>query len=566
MIDRHPHETRLSATTGPRRTDQSVIYSARRPGGVKLPPAIFLPPAPPASGLASARNFALQSFSLFADTYPETMRGSGAARAPLFLPSCGCHSMLMLRLIILLLGFCLGALRAAEDVADSAPEFLPPATVSAGQNKPATESGAEVLDAPVPVKKTPAPPAPKPRSAAAKTPAPHEAPPAEGPAEGVMAELVTLPPLPPLPVRKDAPKERAKAGSAKTVAVSDAAPKTERAPKAEAVSSEPGYPTVLSGTLGADLELGPEQSPVLVRGNVVIPAGIKLKFKAGASVTLAGDPKGEKPSQPGAPDPQVCGVIWVWGALLVEGVTGNPVELATQGKEESSLLLYGSAASKIEGARLKGVNVAQSGGVCFWTNCELVNLRHFALAGGASLATHCTFRNCGGLFATYNTAPWSLLLRKNVFDGCREGVILGNDPGEARLVIEKNHFLNTRGAHLRAMPVAVAKDSKAKKSDEDWLIGENWYGTSMAEEVDMRIIDRRIDASIRARLNIRPPAESPYSKIGAGQPASAQAATLQEQSAIRQKLLQAHAAALSVKTPAPEKAPEKTAMKPVGKN
>src|SRR6185436_12457779 len=98
--------------------------------------------------------------------------------------------------------------------------------------------------------------------------------------------------------------------------------------------------------------------------------------------------------------------------------------------------------------------------------------------------THCTFRNCGGIFATYNIAPWSLLLRKNIFDGCRECVVLGSDPGEARLIVEKNHFLRTRGANIRVMKVKTSGDSDNAVSDAgkkpaalEFFIGENWYGS-----------------------------------------------------------------------------------------
>src|SRR5207248_7121001 len=56
----------------------------------------------------------------------------------------------------------------------------------------------------------------------------------------------------------------------------------------------------------------------------------------------------------------------------------------------------------------------------------------------------------------FRSGPWALLARKNLFEACREGIVLGNNPGETSLVIEKNNFVNTRGANLRAMPPAGA--------------------------------------------------------------------------------------------------------------
>jgi hypothetical protein len=187
--------------------------------------------------------------------------------------------------------------------------------------------------------------------------------------------------------------------------------------------------------------------------------------------------------------------------------------------------------------------VTQSSGVCQWTNCEFTNVPHYALAAGAGLFTHCSFRNCGGLFAAYNLGPWSLLARRNLFDGCREGIVLGADPGETRLIVEKNNFAKTRGANIRVMNPVTSKgvaDAKARAGDLDLFIGENWYGSMLLEEAEMRLVDRRTDPSVRARLNTRPPAERPYANTGAGVSATILAATLREQQAAQQKLLQAH--------------------------
>jgi hypothetical protein len=187
--------------------------------------------------------------------------------------------------------------------------------------------------------------------------------------------------------------------------------------------------------------------------------------------------------------------------------------------------------------------VTQTGGVCLWTNCEFAGASHYALASGAGLFTQCSFRNCGGIFANYKVGPWSLLVRRSLFDGCREGIVLGSDPGETRLIIEKNCFFRTRGAHIRVMPVVNAQgvaDTRAKAGDTEFLIGENWYGSAVPEEAELRLVDCRVDPSVRARLNTRPPAERPYTNIGAGVSAGVLAATLREQQTVQQRLLQAH--------------------------
>ncbi|MFH0937683.1 MAG: right-handed parallel beta-helix repeat-containing protein [Planctomycetota bacterium] len=345
-------------------------------------------------------------------------------------------------------------------------------------------------------------------------------------ADDVRAEIVILPAL------KSPPVKSTLAKIGKEFAVT---------PKSDVILRESGFATVLSGRLDRDRELGPADSPILIRGNFVIPVGVTFKLKAGAVVALQGDAKAEKSIQPETPDPTQSAVIWVWGAFVVEGVTGNPVEIT--GQKENTLLLYSSTQNTFEGARLKNVTIVQNGGSSFWTNCEIFNARHYALAAGIGIFTHCSFRNCGGLFATYDVGPWSLILRKNIFDHCREGVILGNNPGEARLVIEKNHFLRTRGAHVRVAPpsgAAAAKDGKAKDREEEFLIGENWYGAALPEEVDMRIVDRRSDPALKARLNIRQPAEQPYGDAGAGISAATLAATLREQQPLQQKLWRTH--------------------------
>jgi len=346
---------------------------------------------------------------------------------------------------------------------------------------------------------------------------------------------------------------------------------------------EPGYTLVLSGVLDANLELGPEQSPVLVRGSLAVPEGLTLKIKAGTCIHLranaaetpaksdttplpptpsrSGEGAGGRPAAapsnattaPPAPSPRAA--ICVWGTLLTEGITGNPVEMINQEKTPAALLLYSPAQNKLDGVRLKDVGVTQASGVCSWTNCEFTGSPHYALAAGAALFTHCSFRNCGGIFATYDLGPWSLLARRNLFDGRREGIVLGSNPGDARLVIEKNNFAGARGAYIRVMPLPKTKAPPDRDPDHvgqasslsysgefELLIGENWYGSALPEEAELHLVDRRIDPAVRARLNTRPPAERPYANTGAGVSAGVLAATLREQQAVQQRLLQAHPA------------------------
>ncbi|HEY3325322.1 MAG TPA: hypothetical protein VGP72_33020 [Planctomycetota bacterium] len=379
------------------------------------------------------------------------------------------------------------------------------------------------------------------------------------PDEEARAEIV---PLPPLKKGRDGTFIATSPKTAFTLPVA-------RGPSA-LQAKEPGYNTVLSGVLDFDMELGAAQSPVLVRGTLVIAEGVTVTLKPGAIVHLKADPNAEKPAQAdsaaaGLPDPTQNGAIWVWGSMQGQGVTGNPAEILGQDKAPAALLLYGTSHSRVEGVRLKNLNVTQSAGVWQWTNCELVSVGYYALAGGGGLFTHCTLRTCGGIFATYNRAPWSLLARKNVFESCREGIVLGSNPGEARLLVEKNNFVKTRGAHIRAMPVTDARtvatlassqkdgegaklssaDAARKAADKELEIGENWYGTNILEDVEARLVDRRVDPSVSTRLNTRPPAEQPYANIGAGALSTAIAATLREQQNAVQKILQAHPAPVS---------------------
>jgi len=316
---------------------------------------------------------------------------------------------------------------------------------------------------------------------------------------------------------------------------------------------EAGYGVVLSGVLDKNTEIGPEQSPAMIRGLLVIPEKMTLTLKPGAVVHLVADPMAKKPVNPGEPDPTLSAAVWVWGSLIAVGHTGDPVELSSYDATPAPLLFYGSSTSNLEGVRVRNCAVVQNAGVVKWTNSEFLSTPHVALAGGAALFTHCSFRNCGGIFATYQAGTWSLLVRRSVFAACKEGIVLASDPGETRLVVEKNHFLNTRGAHIRAMNLAgaVLKDS-------DFFIGENWYGTAQSDEVDLRIADRRLDPRVKARLNIRPPATEPYTNIGGGVANDVLGESQKQQDTLAQKLLAAHAGKTTAKVaaaPAPTRQP-----------
>lgn len=379
--------------------------------------------------------------------------------------------------------------------------------------------------------------------------------------DDIRAEIVPLPPLPSKPVTT---KPASKTAATQSIGALNGpiVPQNNKPDTSALQPKEPGYNTVLSGTLhDGFFDLGPKESPILIRGNLIVAEDATIILHPGAVIHLRADPKAEKPLRD-APDPTLAAAIWVWGTLKAEGVTGNPIEVANLEKSPASLMMYGPAQSRIEGVRLKNINITQTDGVVLWNNCEFVTSNHYALAGGAGLFTHCNFKSCGGLFATYNVAPWSLLMRRNVFDGCREGVVLGSDPGETRLIVEKNHFLRTRGANIRTMPPKVAVDASATEGAKkpallELFIGENWYGSAQLEDVEPRLVDRRIDPSVAARLNTRPPAEHPYTNVGAGVPLAILAATLKEQEVAQQKLLQAHPQPQAAR--APEK-PEAASM------
>ena len=321
--------------------------------------------------------------------------------------------------------------------------------------------------------------------------------------------------------------------------------------------TEPGYASVLTGTLQANTELKAETLPHLIRGVLIVPAKITLKINAGATVLMRADANATKPLQAGASDPTKSAAVWVYGTLLVTGENGRPVEFAGQDKDNANLLLYGTELSKLDGARFKAADVAQNGGVCQWTNCEFNDSKYYALASGAGLFTHCTFKKCGGIFAAYDEGPWALLVRRCLFENCRDGLLLNRDPGQACLLVEKNNFIGTRGANLRAMPRASGLNAK---NAEELLIGENWYGTMIEEEIDRRIVDRRTDATIKAHLNTRPPSEKPFANAGSGALQTSIANTLNDQQTATAKMLAALVAKQKALTDKNKGAIEKTGL------
>jgi hypothetical protein len=300
--------------------------------------------------------------------------------------------------------------------------------------------------------------------------------------------------------------------------------------------TEPGYASVLSGTLTADTELNPETLPHLIRGALLIPPKVTLKINAGALVHLRAANGPPKPVAAGSPDPSTSAVIWVYGALVFTGETGKPVELTNQEKDGANLLFYGGDKSDLRGGRLAGIDVAQNGGTCLWTNCEFSGSKFYLLASGGGLFTHCSFKKCGGIFAAYEEGPWALLARRCLFENCENGILFNHDPGADCLVVEKNNFVGTKGAHLRAMPRTAATSSK---SGDELLIGSNWYGTTIEEEIDRRIVDKRTDPTLKAHVNTRPPADKPYATAGAGASTTQVLAALQEQQNAMVKMLQA---------------------------
>jgi hypothetical protein len=333
------------------------------------------------------------------------------------------------------------------------------------------------------------------------------------------AEVVDVPPLPLPPAPRKAAEPPA-------------------GPSSYSGPGVPGYKLVLSGELTDDLVIGPEHSPALVRGVLIVPAERTLTLKAGATLHLKADPQAQPPDKRGVPDPTKAGALWVCGRVLADGLGGKPVEIAAPVPDEGGLYWYGQGLSELRGVKLNRLGITQGAGAVQWLGCELSDTKHYALASGAAFLIHCTLRRAGGVFAAYESGAWALLVKDCAFESCREGLVFRTDPGPENLVVEHNSFVGTRGAILRALSSGAGKGGGRKNAPE-LLIGENWYGTNVPDRVDAAIVDRRAEPSIRLWLNTRPPAEKPYAQVGANVPVSALARALKDAEKDRLRMLAA---------------------------
>jgi len=299
----------------------------------------------------------------------------------------------------------------------------------------------------------------------------------------------------------------------------------------------PGFKTVLAGALDKDIELTAAQSPVLIHGVLLVPTGRTLTLRQGVVLRFRSDPKADAPKAPNMPDPRRTGILWVNGRLLADGLKEPRVQISAVKGQTGSLSFSGAEMSELRGADVSHIAIAQPSASVQWLACKLTNVPHYALAGGAAFFIHCSIQRCGGIFTTYHTKPWALLVNRCTFDACREGLVFGCPSGNYALFIERNAFTQTSGAILRALPDATASKGKSRSRGAELLIGENWYGTAIPEQIDARIIDRRSHKGIRLWLNTRPPAEQRYADVGAQVPMPALARALKELEPTRVKML-----------------------------
>lgn len=318
------------------------------------------------------------------------------------------------------------------------------------------------------------------------------------------------------------------------------------APAAPPPSNVPGFKTILYGELAEDIVAGPEHSPVLVRGILIVPAGRTLTLKPGVVLEIRPNPAVEAADKPGQPDATKAGQLWIVGQLFAEAQAGKSSriagpETAPPGTPQASIFFYGNAASRLEGTRVQAIAVTQSAtSKVLWLGCTFTNNQHYALASGAAVFEHCSFRQCGGIVAAYDQGPWALLALRCSFEQCREGLVLGSNPGDDCLVFRHNNLTGMRGANLRAAPAgAPRRDAKGRALPLEVLVGENWYGTSEPEAVDAKVVDIRSNAKLNARLNIRPPASQPYGNAGANLPPDALQKSLKELEPLHARLLAA---------------------------
>ena len=357
--------------------------------------------------------------------------------------------------------------------------------------------------------------------------------------------------------KKPAPaKVAAKTASAPSRAVSAASTAAPASPIAASAPApdEAGFKTVLSGELSKDTTIGPDESPVLVKGMLTIPEGRTLYVKPGAIIKLQPDnelaqlspeaTEARNKRLAGRVDLSRSGVIWVNGRMLADGLSGTKVEISAPGADGGGIYFYGSQPCEFRGVKLTKISVVQSGGPVTWLGCEFNEAQHYALSSGAAILQHCTLRKSGGIYAAYDAGHWALMASRCVFEDCEEGFVLGNNPGTDCLVIDKNSFIRPKGPALRSRP------GKSNNTQE-LLVGENYYGTEKPELAEARILDQRVDPALR-RINTRPPTDKPYLYCGAGVKVDQIALTYQNLEPLKNKML----AAQSGKTVSAKK-PEK---------
>jgi hypothetical protein len=340
--------------------------------------------------------------------------------------------------------------------------------------------------------------------------------------------------------RKAAPKPALKVASAAKPSVSTPAPATPAIPDVKP-ADEVGFKTVLTGELAKDMVIGPDESPVLVKGMLTIPEGRTLFVKPGANIKLQPDAdlaqlspeatEARNKRLAGRVDLSKSGVIWVNGRLLADGLSGSKVEISAPTTDGGGIYFYGSQGCELRGVKLTKVSVVQSGGPITWLGCEFNDSQHYALSGGSAILQHCTFRRSGGIYAAYDSSRWALMASRCQFEDCDEGFVLGNNPGADALVVSQNNFIRPKGPVLRSRP---GKSGNA----QELLVGENYYGTEKPELAEARILDQRADANLR-RINTRPPADKPFLFCGAGVKVDQIALTYQNLEPAKNKLLAA---------------------------
>lgn len=264
-----------------------------------------------------------------------------------------------------------------------------------------------------------------------------------------------------------------------------------------------GYKLIISGRLHKDLVVDKKHSPCLVQGSLVIPKGRTLALMPGSELRILPDADNSKAKSRAQ--------LWCQGRFLADGLEGGAVRISGPDTGSAEIHFSSSSHSELRGVRLSGISITQMSSNVHWIGCVFDKSPYYAVASGAASFIHCTLRECGGILATYDKGKWALLVRRTSFEECEDGIVLGNDPGRKALDVKENSFTGTRGAHLRAWP----KNGSATGTWREFLIGENWYGTTIPEQIDLKIMDGRTNRAIRARINTRAPALQAYRDCGA---------------------------------------------------